>query len=109
MAIFAPAVSVAGAPLAPPGPNPLIGNVIGAAKISEKTIELTTSAQFGNLFGVRMVWFGLTQAQERQYGFDAATNLGGSAFILQYKASATVLKRGPFAGQRRFMCQHDQM
>lgn len=56
-----------------------------------------------------MVWFGLTQAEERRRGFDAATRLGGRAFILQFKTSTTVAKRGPQAGRRKFWCQHHQM
>lgn|GEM_PF-4720605 len=92
-----------------PGSNLIVGNVVGAAKIAEKTVELTTCAQFGSLLGSQMVWFGLTQRQERQHGFDAATNLGGRAFILQFKVSSTVLKSGPHAGHRRFGCQHHQM
>lgn len=64
-------------PLPRPGANLGTGNLIGAAKISEKTIELTTCAQFGSVFGTSMVWFGLTQRQERQHGFDAGTDLGG--------------------------------
>lgn len=92
-----------------PGANLAIGNIPAAAKIAEKTVELTACAQFGCLFGVNMVWFGLTQKQERQYGFDAATNLGGRAFILQFKVSATIPQTGAHAGQRRFTWQHHQM
>jgi hypothetical protein len=106
---LAPAHPVGGSVLLQPGQNLGTGNVVGAWKLAEKTIELTTCAQFGHLFGTEMVWFGLTQAQERQHGFDAATNLGGRAFILQFKASATVPQSGSYAGQRRFTCQHHQM
>jgi hypothetical protein len=86
-----------------------VGNVTQAARISEKSIELTVCSQFGALIGKRMVWFGLTQAQERQFGFDAATDLGGKAFILQFKASSTVPRSGGYAQKRRFVCQHAQM
>jgi hypothetical protein len=109
MALTVSATSTTGTILAPPGVALTVGNVASAAKLAEKTIELTACAQFGQLFGARMVWFGLTQKQERQHGFDAATNLGGHAFILQFKASATVLKTGTYAGCRRFACQHQQM
>ena len=85
------------------------GNVARAPKLAEKTIELTTCAQFGRMLARDMVWFGLTQKQERQYAFDASTSLGGRAFILQFKVSSTVLRSGPYAGQRKFHCQHDQM
>lgn len=132
------ATSTSGATLTVPGAVLSTGNVINASKLSEKTIELSTCAQFGQWFSfyhihrhlrlpfppspplplslsfpiphpIPMVWFGLTQKQERQYGFDAATNLGGRAFILQFKVSATVLKTGKHKGTRRFTCQHQQM
>jgi hypothetical protein len=85
-----------------------VANITGARKLSEKTIELSACAQLSQLAipGVhRCVWFGLTQKQERQYGFDAAANLGGQAFILQFKASTHVLK----SGKRKFCCPHHQM
>lgn len=84
-------------------------NVTGRERLAEKSIELTVAAQMGAALKQRMVWFGLTQKQEREYGFDAATNLGGTAFILQFKASSTVIKSGPYKGRRKFACQHQQM
>jgi hypothetical protein len=105
----ASASATLGVTLPQPGSALGVGNVIGSAKLAEKTIELTVSAQFGHQFGTDMVWFGLTQAQERQHGFDTATNLGGRAFILQFKVSSTVPKSGMYFGQRRFGCQHHQM
>lgn len=104
-----PTLGAASYAFAPPNANLGIGNVVGAERLAEKTIELTTCAQLGALFGTQMVWFGLTQAQERQYGFDAATQLGGRAFIIQFKASSTVPQSGAYVGQRRFGCQHQQM
>lgn len=91
------------------GQNLYSGNVINSPKLSEKTIELTASAQFGHIFQRRMVWFGLTQSQERNYGFDAAASLGGHAFILQFKVSNQVMKRVPWRSHRKFQCQHHQM
>jgi hypothetical protein len=94
-----------------PGNNLAVANLKGkdAKRLAEKTIELTTCAQFGYLLRKRMVWFGLTQKQEREHAYDAATNLGGKAFILQFKASSKVLKTGGYAGQRLFQCQQGQM
>ena len=109
MSAVVPAVPLGGVPLPQPGANLHVGNLVGAAKIAEKTVELTACAQFGTGFGTDIVWFGLTQAQERQHGFDAATNLGGRAFILQFKVSATVPQSGSYPRQRRFTCQHHQM
>ncbi|HZY72114.1 MAG TPA: hypothetical protein VFE22_03290 [Edaphobacter sp.] len=85
------------------------GNITNSPRLAEKSIELTACAQIALALRRKMVWFGLTQAQERAYGFDAATELGGTAFILQFKTSSTVIKRGSFAGQRKFQCQHQQM
>jgi len=103
------APALIGKKLAAPGKKIASANLTGEERIAEKSIELTTCAQLGTSVGKRMVWFGLTQAQERKYGYDAATNLGGRAFILQFKASRTITKRGVYKGQRLFQCQHDQM
>ena len=104
-----PAIPASSYTFAPPSTNIGTGNVAGARRLAEKTIELTTCAQLAAALGTRMVWFGLTQAQERQYGFDAATQLGGRAFIIQFKASSVVPQSGAYVGQRRFGCQHQQM
>ena len=103
------ASALGGKTIAAQGKKLSVANLTGAVRVAEKSIELTTCAQLGALLGKRMVWFGLTQAQERKYGYDAATNLGGRAFILQFKASTTVMKTTLYAGQRRFQCQHFQM
>ena len=101
-----------------PAPQPAlaVANVTEWPKLSEKTIELTTSSQFGSYFccyhrfGLPgMVWFGLTQRQERQWGFDAATDLGGRAFILQFKVSSQVMQSGPYVNTRKFSLSHEQM
>ena len=78
-------------------------------KLSEKTIELSACTQIGQRLPPPVVWFGLTQVQEHKFGFDAAMDLGGNAFILQYKASDYVLKNGKYKGCRRFYCQHKQL
>jgi hypothetical protein len=103
------ATSLSGSNIAGPGKKLSVANLEGAGRIAEKSIELTTCAQLGALLGKQMVWFGLTQAQERKHGYDAATNLGGRAFILQFKASTTVMKTALYRDQRRFQCQHHQM
>jgi hypothetical protein len=103
------ASALGGKTLAAPGKDLSVVNLTGADRIAEKSIELTACAQLGALLGKRMVWFGLTQAQERKYGYDAAANLGGKAFILQFKASTTVMKTKQYIGQRRYQCQHFQM
>ena len=75
-------------------------------RLSEKTIELTFCHQAGRFFGSNMIWFGLTQEQEAKMGFDACTKLGGRLLIIQFKASAKVLKK---TEERQFKAQHEQM
>ncbi len=85
----------------------------GSGNLTEKTLELTFCSQFAseNAFvhhvpwPHRIVWFGLTQLQENQLGFDAATSLGGFAILFQFKASHTVTKKRG----RRFKVEHEQM
>jgi hypothetical protein len=103
------ASTLSGLKIPAPGKEPTIGSLKGAIRIAEKTVELTTCAQLGHLLGKKMVWFGLTQAQERKHAYDAATNFGGRAFYIQFKASTKVLKTGKYKGRRLFQCQHDQM
>ncbi len=74
-------------------------------RLAEKTIELNWCAQLGPFLRRRLVWFGLTQAQEFEAGFDAYTRLGGTLFVLQFKASNYVLR----SGLRRFYAQHHQL
>jgi len=74
-------------------------------RLAEKTIELSWCAQLGPFLKRRLVWFGLTQAQEFEAGFDAYTRLGGALFVLQFKASNYVLR----SGLRRFYAQHHQL
>lgn len=84
-------------------------------RLSEKTIELNFCAQFLGSYSpfrmhpawhdMRIVWFGLTQKQEAQAGFDACTKIGGHLMIFQFKASNNVLKNG----NRRFSAKHEQM
>ncbi len=74
-------------------------------RLAEKTIELNWCAQLGPFLKRRLVWFGLTQAQEFEAGFDAYTRLGGALLVLQFKASNHVLG----GGLRRFYAQHHQL
>src|SRR5437868_9780797 len=99
----------------PPHSRP---NVPGASfetmRLSEKTIELNYCAQATEIFsslGRSVIWFGLTQKQEAQAGFDAATRIGGRLLLLQFKASShNVMIPGPLGGlARRFRAKHDQM
>lgn len=50
-------------------------------------------------------WFGLTQRQEAQLGWDAAETVGGVWTLFQIKASSRVLANG----RRRFNAQHHQL
>ena len=74
-------------------------------RIAEKTIELNFCAQLNSTAKQHLIWFGLTQRQEAQLGFDACTSIGGRLLILQFKASNYRLK----SGHRRFYASHAQM
>lgn len=74
-------------------------------RIPEKTIELNFCAQVTAVLQRRVIWFGPTQKQEAQLGFDACTKLGGRLLIFQFKASNIVLRNGA----RRFNVPHQQI
>jgi len=74
--------------------------------LNEKTLELNLCSElsrFFRLLGLQSVWRGLTQHEEKKWGFDAATSLGGGRLIfIQWKA----VKRG---GAYSFKLNDDQM
>jgi hypothetical protein len=74
-------------------------------RISEKTVELNFCKGLPLVLGRDLFWFGLTQKQEAQAGFDACTKFGATLPLFQIKASRIVLKNG----SRRFLAEHDQM
>jgi hypothetical protein len=74
-------------------------------RLSEKTIELNFCAQVTSNYERGAFWFGLTQRQEAEAGFDVASRLGGRLVLLQFKASNTVLR----SGGRRFHLRHGQL
>jgi hypothetical protein len=74
-------------------------------RLSEKTIELNFCAQFTRIAKPLILWFGLTQRQEAQAGFDACTRVNGRLLIFQFKTSNKIL----LSGRRRFYLQHDQL
>lgn len=74
-------------------------------RISEKTVELNFCKGFPLVLGHDLMWFGLTQKQEAQAGFDACSKFGSTLLLFQIKASRNVLK----SGCRRFLAEHDQM
>src|SRR5262245_32723891 len=73
-------------------------------RLSEKTLELNFCSQFRYLLRRNVLWFGLTQKQEAEAGFDACTKIGGRVIIFQFKAPFQKI-----GGGRRFSAQHDQM
>jgi hypothetical protein len=82
-------------------------------RLSEKTIELNFCAQFARYFAGRIIWFGLTQRQEAQAGFDACTRLGGLLLLIQFKASSHDVNWAfpppHHASARRFHAPHHQL
>jgi hypothetical protein len=77
----------------------------GHKRLSEKTLELNFASQLNHACGGKLLWFGLTQKQEAEQGFDIATRIGKGLFIVQMKASMHVLK----SGDRQFKAPHDQL
>ncbi len=85
-------------------------------RVSEKTLELTICSQLSVCYGrwpfgpfqrweEQPLWFGLTQKQEAQAGFDAATRIGSSRIlILQFKAGRRLAD-----GRIRFTASHRQL
>src|SRR5437899_708234 len=73
-------------------------------RLSEKTLELNFCSQFGHLLACDVLWFGLTQREEAQFGYDARIRIGGQVLIFQFKASSRTS-----GGFRRFQAPHDQM
>jgi hypothetical protein len=73
-------------------------------RLAEKTVELNFARQVGPGFPTAF-WFGLTQAQEAQNGYDAAFNSNGVMFLFQFKVSTT-LRLG---GVRQFRAAHHQL
>jgi len=80
-------------------------------RISEKTLELSILAQFTQRLGIpNALWIGLTQGEEKQLGFDAASVVDGSLFILQFKASNIITGPGSFVPwHRKFKLPHAQL
>jgi hypothetical protein len=74
-------------------------------RLSEKTIELNFCAQLTRRAKRLVIWFGLTQLQEAEAGFDSCARLGGRLIIFQFKASNYILR----SGQRRFYLEHEQL
>lgn len=75
-------------------------------RLSEKTLELNFASQLNHRCGGMLLWFGLTQKQEAECGFDIATKSGNSLFIVQMKASSHILKG---SDARKFKVPDDQL
>lgn len=74
-------------------------------KLSEKTLELNFASQLNHRCGGKLLWFGLTQQQEAKAGYDIATRIGKSLFVVQMKASNHLLK----SKERQFKVPHEQL
>jgi hypothetical protein len=74
-------------------------------RLPEKALELNFCAQFSELVSPRQtLWFGLTQRQEAQWGFDASANIGGQLTIFQFKAPKRINE-----GLWRLGAKHQQL
>lgn len=74
-------------------------------RLSEKSIELNFCHQISVVLGQPSWWFGTTQRQEREAGWDVAGKLAGRWIRFQLKASNEVLSNG----RRRFRGHHEQL
>jgi hypothetical protein len=73
------------------------------SRLSEKSLEINFVREAGAYLR-RGFWFGLTQKQEAQLGYDVAVATAGTVYLFQMKASATLRRRG-----RQFTFDHAQM
>ena len=78
----------------------------GLKRLSEKPLELKFASQLNHQCGGTLLWFGLTQKQEAECGFDIATRVGSALFMVQMKASSQGLKG---SDARRFKVPDDQL
>lgn len=74
-------------------------------RLSEKSIELNFCHQMSLVLGQPSWWFGTTQRQEREAGWDVAGKVAGSWIRFQLQASNHVLGDG----RRRFRGHHEQL
>lgn len=74
-------------------------------RLSEKSIELNFCRQVSALIGGPDWWFGATQKQESDAGWDISARVPGAWVYFQLKASDHVLK----SGERHFKGHHDQL
>ena len=74
-------------------------------RLSEKSIELNFCHQMSTALGHPIWWFGTTQRQERDAGWDVAGQVAGHWMRFQLKASKHVLGNGA----RRFQGHHHQL
>jgi hypothetical protein len=75
----------------------------GNRRFSERSVELNFASEFRPP-GTRVVWWALTQAEERTRGFDGSAYAGGRGFLFQFQAASETTEAGP-----RFYAEHDQM
>jgi hypothetical protein len=75
-------------------------------KLSEKSIELNFCQQMSAQMGGPAWWFGTTQKQEKDAGWDVSTRSAGAWVYFQLKASNHVLKQ---SGERQFKGHHGQL
>lgn len=74
-------------------------------RLAEKSIELNFCHQMSLVLGQPIWWFGTTQLQERNAGWDVAGQIAGRWVMFQLKASNEVLAHG----RRRFRGHHHQL
>ncbi|MFA8656298.1 hypothetical protein ACULL3_00570 [Xanthomonas arboricola pv. corylina] len=65
--------------------------------LSEKTLEINICSQLAEhilgKYGLRVFWYGLTQAEEAKRGYDTSFKLGALQVVFQFKAPKSLLTR----------------
>lgn len=65
--------------------------------LSEKTLEINICAQLAEhiraKYGLRVFWYGLTQAEEAKLGYDTSFKVGALQTVFQFKAPKSLLTR----------------
>jgi hypothetical protein len=75
----------------------------GNRRFTEPSVEMNFASEFRPP-GTRVIWWALTEAEERTRGFDASAYAGGRGYLFQFKAAHEVGEAGP-----RFYAGHEEM
>lgn len=75
----------------------------GNRRFSERSVEMNFASEFRPR-GARVIWWALTQAEERTRGFDGSAYAGARGFLFQFKAVRERIETG-----LRFYAEHNEV